>query len=144
MFSNDGQRLASGSSDKSVKVWGATSGICLQTLSVGQAIYRCSFDTRDETRPFTNIAVLNLNVTTSETISSSIQDSLPHYGFDGYGIGENGVWIMKGMERILWLPPEYRPLQSAVVGSTAVLGCRSGRVLIIGFRDTDHRDGAMM
>ncbi|KAL2889226.1 Vegetative incompatibility protein HET-E-1 [Ceratocystis lukuohia] len=32
MFSNDGQRLASASGDKIVKVWDTTSGICLQIL----------------------------------------------------------------------------------------------------------------
>ncbi|KAL2885800.1 Vegetative incompatibility protein HET-E-1 [Ceratocystis lukuohia] len=32
VFSNDGQRLASGSDDKTVKIWDATSGTCLHTL----------------------------------------------------------------------------------------------------------------
>ncbi|KKF97531.1 Vegetative incompatibility protein HET-E-1 [Ceratocystis platani] len=32
VFSYDGQRLASGSDDKTVKIWDATSGACLQTL----------------------------------------------------------------------------------------------------------------
>ncbi|PHH49659.1 Vegetative incompatibility protein HET-E-1 [Ceratocystis fimbriata CBS 114723] len=32
VFSKDGQRLASGSSDHTVKIWDATSGTCLQTL----------------------------------------------------------------------------------------------------------------
>ncbi|KKF97007.1 Vegetative incompatibility protein HET-E-1 [Ceratocystis platani] len=32
VFSNDGQRLASGSRDDTVKIWDATSGACLQTL----------------------------------------------------------------------------------------------------------------
>ncbi|KAL2886888.1 Vegetative incompatibility protein HET-E-1 [Ceratocystis lukuohia] len=31
-FSNDGDRLASGSRDKTIKIWDVTSGVCLQTL----------------------------------------------------------------------------------------------------------------
>ncbi|KAH6964732.1 hypothetical protein EDB82DRAFT_510907 [Fusarium venenatum] len=33
----------------------------------------------------------------------------------GYGISGDGVWVVKDGMNMLWLPPEYRPEQSAVV-----------------------------
>jgi hypothetical protein len=37
---------------------------------------------------------------------------------------------------LLWLPAEFRPDQSAVSGSTVVIGCSTGRVIFIRF-ETD-------
>lgn len=37
-FSADGRRFTSGSGDRTVKVWDAATGACLQTLEIGQAI----------------------------------------------------------------------------------------------------------
>jgi hypothetical protein len=134
VFSNDRQRLATGSADNTVKIWDATSGACLQTLSVGRAIHDCSFDPTSESRLFTNNGVLNLDMPTSAVKPFVDQASLRHSSFDDHSASVDGVWIMKGGQRVLWLPPECRPVESAVAGTRIVLGCRSGRVLIIGFR----------
>lgn len=37
-FSADGQRLASGTDDSTIKIWDAATGACLQTLEVGRAL----------------------------------------------------------------------------------------------------------
>jgi hypothetical protein len=51
----------------------------------------------------------------------------------GYGISGDGVWVVKDGMNMLWLPLEYRLEQSAVVGSTVAIGCRSGCVLVMKF-----------
>jgi WD40 repeat protein len=43
-FSHDSTKLASASSDKTVKIWDAASSACLQTLDVGQTLYILSFN----------------------------------------------------------------------------------------------------
>lgn len=42
-------------------------------------------------------------------------------------------WVSRGNEKILWLPPEYRPTYSAVHGSRVALSCSSGRVTVMEF-----------
>ncbi|KXJ84887.1 hypothetical protein Micbo1qcDRAFT_110403, partial [Microdochium bolleyi] len=51
----------------------------------------------------------------------------------GYGLSPDGSWVTCNDQNVLWLPPEYRPGCSAVLGRTVCVGCRSGRVLVIGF-----------
>jgi WD40 repeat protein len=43
-FSHDSSWLVSVSDDKTVKIWDASSGACLQTLNIGKALYDLSFD----------------------------------------------------------------------------------------------------
>jgi WD40 repeat protein len=43
-YSPDSAQLASASYDKTVRVWDASSGECLQTLDIGKALFHLSFD----------------------------------------------------------------------------------------------------
>ncbi|CEI41901.1 unnamed protein product [Fusarium venenatum] len=44
----------------------------------------------------------------------------------------DGTWITAAGEDLLWLPPECRNGEVTVSGSTVAIGCRSGRVLVLG------------
>src|SRR5947207_2753392 len=44
-FSHDSAWLASASDDSTVRIWDASSGECLQTLSIGKVLRKISFDT---------------------------------------------------------------------------------------------------
>jgi WD40 repeat protein len=61
-FSADGQRLASGSHDETVKVCDAATGACLQTLKVGRMIAHLSFDPMTSSRLSTDTGLLNLDL----------------------------------------------------------------------------------
>ncbi|KAH6866259.1 quinon protein alcohol dehydrogenase-like superfamily [Thelonectria olida] len=54
--------------------------------------------------------------------------------FCGYGLSQDGRWIMRGTEKMLCLPPEYYPKRAATLGSTIAIGCESGHVLLMRFR----------
>ena len=93
VFSKDGQRLASGSSDMTVKIWDATSGSCLQTLEVGHIVYHCSFDPLHNSRLLTDVGVVDLDASKSTSWPSFPATENP--GFNGYGLGKDALWIMK-------------------------------------------------
>ena len=44
-------------------------------------------------------------------------------------------WVIEGKEKILWLPPEYRPTSMAVWNRIMVLGPSSGKISILGFEE---------
>ncbi|TQW01428.1 hypothetical protein IF2G_11049 [Cordyceps javanica] len=71
-------------------------------------------------------------------LSDKVQSAGPSSGRPdirsiGYEIYEDSSWITLDGNNWLWLPTEYRDSQSAICRSTIVLGCRSGKVLIMNF-----------
>ncbi|KAM0270876.1 hypothetical protein ACHAQH_009277 [Verticillium albo-atrum] len=131
-FTADGWRLASASDDKTVKIWDAATGACVQTLHVNPILRILSFDVTDISRLITDIGVLTLDPPHgADPPLPLIPQDEPT--FSSYGIGSNGIWIVKDNQRMLWLPPEYRPSASSVTGSTIAIGCNSGQVLLMQF-----------
>ncbi len=43
-----------------------------------------------------------------------------------------GEWLVWGSERLLWLPPQYRPSSLSLCGDMVALGCPSGMWAVIG------------
>ena len=130
-FSHDGTQVVSGSDDKTVKIWDASSGACLKTLNVGLTVYNVAFDT-------TGSYLLTDTGTTLWDISSDSNTALAATALEepwhhGYGLNADQAWIIWNGQNVLWLPSEYRPSCSAVVSNTIVIGCPSGRVLTINF-----------
>ncbi|KAK3366322.1 HET-R [Lasiosphaeria ovina] len=106
-FSPDGQRLASGSYDGTVKIWDPASGQCLQTL-------------KGHSSSVTSVAFSP----DGQRLAS---------GRYRYSLEEDGTWIICNGQNLLWLPPEYRASCFAVQGRMMSVGCKSGRVFMIGF-----------
>ncbi|KAH7302810.1 WD40-repeat-containing domain protein, partial [Stachybotrys elegans] len=134
-FSADGQRLASGSDDKTVKVWDAATGACVQTLEVGRVITHLSFNPMANSLISAETGLLNLDLPPLPPVidNQPTDATLQGARHSGWGISTDGLWIVKDGKGMLWLPPEYRAVDTAVVGSTIALGCRSGRVLVMKF-----------
>ena len=103
-FSHDGSRLASGSDDRTVRVWNVATGQVEQTLEGHSGSVN---------------SVISLS-------DGSEFDSF--YSVDG-----SGDWVMQDGSRILYLPFNCRPGQVATRGRTLAIGAQSGRVTIISF-----------
>jgi len=67
-FSPDSTRLASASWDRTVKIWDASSGACLQTLSIGKVLYNISFDITGSCL-HTDIGIVAVDTSSASSIS---------------------------------------------------------------------------
>jgi len=143
-FSPDGQQLASGSGDNTVKIWDAASGECVKTLKGHSGWVRSvtfSPDGQQLASGSGDNTVKIWDAASGECLqtlkghrgSASSVFSLDDLGGYSYSLGEDETWILCNGQNVLWLPPEYRPSCSAVQGRMISIGCSSGQVLTIGF-----------
>jgi WD40 repeat protein len=128
-FSHDSTRLASASSDSTVKIWDASSGACLQTLKVGKVLRNISFDTTG-LYLHTEIGTISINATLLILNSTPTVTEPENPKYQGLAFSSDSAWITHNSENLVWLPSEYRPSCSAVIGKTIGIGVGSGRVWI--------------
>jgi hypothetical protein len=55
----------------------------------------------------------------------------------GASLSTDDTWIQRDGKNVLWIPSEYRPLYSAVYGTTVGMGVGSGRVWLCSTSDAD-------
>jgi WD40 repeat protein len=139
-FSHDSARLASASHDKTVKIWDARSGACLQTLEGHGAMVNFVAFSHDSARLAS--ASYDMTVKIWDAHSGACLQTLEGHGnidnlvgfetqqplHQGMGISSDRTWITRNAQNWLWLPSEYRPLCSTILGRYLGVGTRSGMV----------------
>ncbi|KIW32636.1 uncharacterized protein PV07_04166 [Cladophialophora immunda] len=127
-FSPDSTRLAAATYDRTVRIWNAVSGECLQTFNIGRWLNKISFDST-ALYLYTDIGAIALN-TCSASTTALVKTEPQNPQYRGLGLSSNREWITYNSENILWLPHEYRPLRSVISGSMIGMGVRTGKVWI--------------
>ena len=136
VFSPNSKRLLSGSHDETIQihVWDAGSGANLQTIEVGQIISSLSFSSDGSVLANGTklLGVIPCDVVTPSVSSPAglLQPNPPRPE-----IAVQRQWIVRGedKDRMLWLPPDYRPSRVVSYDGVVCLGHRSGGVLIFEF-----------
>ncbi|KAH7243776.1 WD40-repeat-containing domain protein [Fusarium solani] len=134
-FSHDSVLVSSASDDRTVRIWRTDAGDCVQTVHIG-FVSHLSFEPGN-TRLLTNLGAITVPkplVTEASVASTALV--MPSHSRDcrsGFGITGDGCWISWHGNNLLWLPVDFRPTCSTVLESTIVIGCRSGKVIVMGF-----------
>jgi hypothetical protein len=119
VFSSDGSILASGSDDKTIRLWDVTTSKELQTLTGHSDLVN---------------SVVNFSPTDGSPNPVSRRNSIPPQAHLDPQVSLSGNWISLAGENLLLIPPEYHEYRcSTIKGATTALGYSDGRVLIIGF-----------
>jgi WD40 repeat protein len=120
-FSQDSRLLASASSDKTIRLWNLTNKKELQKLMLGTEMLRFS-----DRGPFleTDVGILPVRLLTP-TNTSTQSDVGTILICEG--------WLARDHEKVVWLPPQYRPVCSAFQDNTLALACASGRLIFMRF-----------
>ncbi|WYZ42067.1 hypothetical protein EsH8_V_000962 [Colletotrichum jinshuiense] len=137
-LSGNSAQLASASYDKTIKIWDISTGQCLRTLNIGRALQSISFSATGQ-ELYTNAGVLDVQTTSTMSAAATPQstDSTETLHFHGYAFSADNAWITRDSKNLLWLPPEYRPRIKTTTGATLVIGCTSGKVLILRFSESE-------
>ncbi|KAI1174792.1 vegetative incompatibility protein HET-E-1 [Nemania sp. FL0916] len=147
--------LASGSNDKTIMIWDVNTGTCKQRLEIETSLCIASVVFDSDTGLRTDLGVIELDLAANQNTRLSqessgplctVPGSVPQYR--GYGIDPSLKWVTWNGQKVMWLPPGYRPLEYrpieqrfyqqlelATTGTSIAMICASRRLLVFKFSD---------
>ncbi|RMJ08363.1 hypothetical protein CDV36_012018 [Fusarium kuroshium] len=121
-FSSDGRHVIAGRRRWAGKIWDSKTGQFLREWSdLGFLTHDCC-----KFQP----SFFRVEAALSEPASSLFPRGEDH--MSRYHVSQDGRWLVRDGEKVLWLPLEYAASCAATKGSMIVIGSRRGRVIVIG------------
>ncbi|KAF5694732.1 G-protein beta WD-40 repeat-containing protein [Fusarium denticulatum] len=141
-LSPNGKFLATASEHGLVRLWDTSSGTQSRWAIRPEGLIRAIKVLPNELLvsvsdipPFFNLwNDMKLRVHRYQTISTTSENLLERLPYD-IGLRYDGNWIMQGSENLLWVPPQYRPLDGSAKGwvsgnsTTIFIGSVSGHII---------------
>jgi hypothetical protein len=126
-FSPDGPVLTSGSWDNTVRLWGVSTGECIQEITTEYGLRK---------------RVFNMDESSMETDKENFQPCLlpAHYiqplfsPSSSYSLDKTRHWVTLDSRNILFLPHDRRPGDFAVKDNALAIGHASGRLTFLEFQ----------
>ncbi|KAM0189181.1 hypothetical protein ACHAPI_010200 [Fusarium lateritium] len=152
-FSHDGQMMAAALLDKTIRVWSTTTGKYLQTIQNDKGLLQDIAFSPDELvvsvsgvdssrwlRDPWNPLIDELFTCSYPISPAAYEATTSEPGFCGINLDADESWVMKDSEKLVLIPPKYRPKSSfrweaakssswARSGSALFIGCSSGRLI---------------
>ncbi|UKZ64290.1 uncharacterized protein TrAtP1_005508 [Trichoderma atroviride] len=118
-----------------LEFWNISTGMCLATVDFTRsAAGYISFDEVGFCLS-TNAGdyILNGTMISEDSGRNSLSPSVGDATISrrGIGLSEDSEWVMWDDDRLIWLPPAYRPSASAVIGTTLAIGCSLPNVVFM-------------
>ncbi|KAI1760616.1 WD40-repeat-containing domain protein, partial [Hypoxylon sp. FL1150] len=137
-FSPDGRIIASVSQDKTIRLWNVTTGIQLQMMQYDKGFVReITFlpdelvvsVSDDELNSFWNLWNPMTLKSYSYPITDAHQDTPSNLVSFGVNLDADKTWITKGSEKLVRIPPQYRPTAWARRESTIFFSYGSSQIV---------------
>lgn len=109
----------------------------VQSIKLSSWLVHLHFDATHNSQLSTSAGVLDLDKFPITGVEQNNTTWEPNY--HGCGFSSDGRWILRGSQRMLWLPQDYRFYKSIASASTAVIRTDTGDCLVMQF-DMERSD----
>lgn len=125
-FSHDSKLIASAGWDHTVRIWNASTGQCIRVASAKYRDRVLKFGMHNGCCYVCTVsAVVYVDLPASGTNTTPTTSAVPHLT-----ISDDEGWITWRGKKVLRLPAECRGGKIVIHGSTVMIGCESGRMMI--------------
>ncbi|KAL6410694.1 NWD1 protein [Ilyonectria robusta] len=115
----------------SIKIWDTNAPHVTQSIELRNRLAHLHFDATHDSRLSTGGGVLDLDKFPVTGVEQNNTTWEPKY--HGCGFSRDGAWILRGSQRMLWLPQDYRSYPSKASASTVVIGTDTRDFLLMQF-----------